>query len=165
MKYCPQCATLLSSCLIAGAQRHACQQCHFIHWTNPVPTVAGLVEYEGKILLVHNTKLPSGGLSLITGYLECGETPEQGIVREIQEGLGLDASIKGFIGHYSFFQLNALILAFHIEAEGTLTPKGKITQVHPIHQEMLHHQTFPDTPFATHVVRDWYQQHTWRRVA
>ncbi|MBK8452795.1 MAG: NUDIX domain-containing protein [Thiofilum sp.] len=165
MKYCPHCAYPLAPRSINGLERIACSRCSFIHWGNPVPAVAGVVEYNGKILLVRNAKWPAGSFSLVTGYLERDETPEQGIVREIQEELGLDASIRGFIGHYSFFAMNALILAFHLEAEGTLELNDEIAEVTEVRADLVYRQNFPDAPFAAQVVRDWYQQQNWRRVA
>lgn len=165
MKYCPHCAHPLVQRLISGMERIACSHCSFIHWGNPVPAVAGLVEYNGKVLLVRNTKLPKGSFSLVTGYLERDETPEQGIVREIQEELGLDATIRGFIGHYSFFEMNALILAFHLEAEGELKLNYEIAEVTEIRPDLVYYHDFPHVPFASQVVRDWYQQQNWRRVA
>ncbi|WP_020558167.1 NUDIX domain-containing protein [Thiofilum flexile] len=165
MKYCPHCASPLAWRVINGTQRIACAHCSFVHWGNPVPAVAGIVEYNGKILLVRNAKWPQGSFSLVTGYLECDETPEQGIVREIQEELGLDASIRGFIGHYSFFAMNALILAFHLEAEGTLALNHELAEVTEVRPDLMYQHPFPDVPFAAQVVRDWYQQQNWRRVA
>lgn len=164
MKYCPHCAKPLACRLIQGVERVACACCSFVHWGNPVPAVAGIVEYNGKVLLVRNAKWPAGNFSLVTGYLEHDETPEQGIVREIQEELGLDASIRGFIGHYSFFEMNALILAFYVEAEGNIELNDEIAEVIKIRSDLIYQQRFPST-FATQVVRDWYQQQNWRRVA
>jgi NADH pyrophosphatase NudC (nudix superfamily) len=47
---------------------------------NPVPVVAALIEYQGKIVLARNAQWPEGMFSLVTGYLEKHETPEDAVV-------------------------------------------------------------------------------------
>ena len=67
--------------------------CGYVHWNNPLPVVAAIVEYEGKILLARNAAWPEGMFALITGFLENGETPEEGIAREVLEETSLQAEI------------------------------------------------------------------------
>ena len=50
--------------------------CGYVHWDNPLPVVAAIVEYEGRILLARNAAWQEGMFALITGFLENGETPE-----------------------------------------------------------------------------------------
>src|SRR5260370_41161217 len=61
-----------------GRVRLACPdpECGFVHWNNPLPVVAAIVEYEGKILLARNAAWVEGMFALITGFLENGEAPE-----------------------------------------------------------------------------------------
>ena len=70
-----------------------------MHWDNPVPVVAALIEYQGKIVLARNSQWPEGVLSLITGYLERNETPEEAVVREVKEELGLDGRVQELLGN------------------------------------------------------------------
>ena len=76
-----------------GRVRLACPdpECGFVHWNNPLPVVAAIVEYEGKILLARNAAWVEGMFALITGFLENGETPEEGIAREVLEETSLVA--------------------------------------------------------------------------
>jgi hypothetical protein len=60
--------------------------------------------------------------------------------------------------------MNALILAFYVEAEGNIELNDEIAEVIKIRSDLIYQQRFPST-FATQVVRDWYQQQNWRRVA
>ena len=45
-KFCPRCANPLAVGDFGGAQRLGCS-CGFVHWDNPLPVVAAIVEHEG----------------------------------------------------------------------------------------------------------------------
>lgn len=79
MKYCPECASVLELKCVDGVERKACTspECAFVHWNNPVPVVAALVQYHGEVVLARNSQWPEGMFSLVTGYLERNETPEE----------------------------------------------------------------------------------------
>ena len=122
MNFCPVCASQLTHQEIGQALRLVCSSssCKYIHWNNPTPVVAAIVEWKGDIILARNVSWPEGMFGLITGFLEKGETPEEGIEREVKEELSLDTVERTFIGNYAFFQANQIILAYHIKAEGRI---------------------------------------------
>jgi len=122
MKYCPKCAQTLVTTEVEGFVRLKCSSpdCDYIFWDNPLPVVAAVVEHEGAVILVRQKGWPEKWHGLITGFLEKGETPEAAILRELHEELGLEGEIKSFIGYYTFFQMNQIILAFHIRAHGKI---------------------------------------------
>lgn len=96
--------------------------CKFIFYNNPTPVVAAIVEYgKDQLLIAHNTLWPPKWFGLITGFVEAFENPDDTVVREVREELGLDAEIKEFVGHYTFKRMNQLIIAYHLEAEGEIT--------------------------------------------
>jgi NADH pyrophosphatase NudC (nudix superfamily) len=125
-QYCPRCATPLversDPAEDGGRLRRICpgQGCGFVHWNNPLPVVAAIVEYEGKILLARNAAWPEGMFALITGFLEHGETPEAGIAREVREETALEADTVDLVGVYEFIRKNELIIAYHVRAQGTI---------------------------------------------
>jgi ADP-ribose pyrophosphatase YjhB (NUDIX family) len=92
-----------------------------VFWDNPTPVVAAVVELDGDVVLVRQKTWPEKWLGLVTGFLEKGETPEEAVLRELDEELGLQGEIVSFIGYYSFVQLNQLILAFHVQARGEIS--------------------------------------------
>ncbi|WP_179404024.1 NUDIX domain-containing protein [Burkholderia guangdongensis] len=126
-RFCPRCAQLLiertDPAEDGGRIRQACPDaaCGFVHWNNPLPVVAAIVEYGDKILLARNAAWPEGMFALITGFLEHGETPEQGIAREVLEETGLAADHVALVGVYEFIRKNELIIAYHVRASGTVT--------------------------------------------
>jgi NADH pyrophosphatase NudC (nudix superfamily) len=153
MKYCPLCTAPLSPCVREGVQRLACSAecCDFVHWDNPVPVVAALVQYRGGVLLARNVAWPAGRFSLITGFLEKGEAPEQAALREVEEELGLAARLNGFIGYYPFYPQNQLILAFDVAAEGEVVLNSELAEYRVIAADRLRPWDF-GTGLA---VRDW----------
>lgn len=122
-RYCPVCAGPLQAQDHGGLARPACvtPACGFVHWDNPVPVVAAVVEHEGGIILAHNKLWPMRFFGLITGFLEKSDpSPEQAVQREVMEELGLTATAAHFIGHYPFPRQNQIIIAYHVPAEGEI---------------------------------------------
>lgn len=121
--YCPQCSKPLVDAEHGGRVRRACADsaCGFVHWDNPVPVVAAVVEHEGQIILARNVAWPPSFYALITGFLERGESPESGVQREVEEELGLQPQAANYIGTYEFSRQNQLIIAYHVPATGTVT--------------------------------------------
>jgi NAD+ diphosphatase len=121
-RFCPNCATPLA--LIAQVEdsgekaRMRCAACGWTHWNNPTPVLAAVVQYQDKILLARNAAWTHKMYALITGFMEAGETPQQGIAREIKEETSLDAIELSLIGVYDFQRMNQVIIAYHAVAEG-----------------------------------------------
>ena len=136
-KFCPQCATPLEPRDTGGRVRAACPKCHFTHWNNPLPVLAALVEYEGRILLARNAAWTNGMFALITGFLEADETPEQGMARELKEETNLDADRMTLIGVYEFMRKNELIIAYHVEASGTIALNEELAEFRLVAPERL----------------------------
>ncbi|RZI83268.1 MAG: NUDIX domain-containing protein [Rubrivivax sp.] len=122
--FCPQCAQPLLTRELDSVPRMACsdQACTYVHWDNPVPVVAAVVEHEGEIILARNRAWPVPFYALITGFLEKSDpSPEEAIAREVMEELGLEAQGTHFIGHYAFPRQNQIIIAYHVPATGVIT--------------------------------------------
>ncbi|MBI2384019.1 MAG: NUDIX domain-containing protein [Gammaproteobacteria bacterium] len=120
--FCPRCARPLERRHEGERPRLACpdRACGYVHWDNPTPVVAAIVEHEGKIILARNKAWPEKFFALITGFLERNEKPDEAVLREVEEELSLKAHTPSFVGHYIFDRMNQLILAYHVLAEGTV---------------------------------------------
>ena len=121
-KFCPTCATPLAfiTQMEDGGEkaRLRCAACNYTHWNNPTPVLAAVVEYEGKILLAQNAAWSGKMFALITGFMEAGESPQEGIAREIKEETNLEATALDLIGVYDFQRMNQVIIAYHAVCHG-----------------------------------------------
>ncbi len=77
MNFCPQCGRPLQPRQIDGHRRDCCvaEGCGFVAWNNPIPVIALLVEYQGKVLLARNAAWREGLFSVITRLLKFSLTP------------------------------------------------------------------------------------------
>ena len=157
MNYCPQCGSRLEPKLVDGTKRLACQNdtCGFVHWDNPVPVVAALVLYHDHYLIARHAGWPNGLFSLITGYLECNETPEQAAVREVLEELGVTGQVTRHIGNYAFIEKNQLILAYEVVASGTLAVNHELVELRHLLAAELAEYNFGPLSLTQTIVKDW----------
>jgi NAD+ diphosphatase len=134
-RYCPQCAAALA--WIEGMEdggaksRLRCAACGFTHWNNPTPVLAAVVECTdrgGRLLLARNAAWSGRMFALITGFMEAGETPEEGISREVKEETSLVAEAVKLIGVYDFQRLNQVIIAYHVQARGEISLSPELAE-------------------------------------
>ena len=126
-RFCPQCATPLQWRVQpedgGPKERLRCPACDFTHWNNPTPVLAAVVECtdrDGRLLLARNVAWSGKMFALITGFMEAGETAEQGIAREVLEETALSVESTELIGVYDFQRMNQVIIAFHVRAHGDI---------------------------------------------
>ena len=121
-RFCPQCGQPLSLVTLVedggDKERLRCSACDYTHWNNPTPVLAAVIEYQGKVLLAQNAAWPGKMFALITGFMEAGETPKDGMRREIKEETSLDTSELNLIGVYDFQRMNQVIIAYHAVCQG-----------------------------------------------
>ena len=153
MKYCPQCAHRLINVRLEGREYLACEweECNYVFYDNPLPVVAALVEHEGQVLLARNQAWPTKMFGLITGFVEKKETPEEAVIREVKEELGMEADIVSLIGLYPFFERNELIIAYHVRSHGNPTLSEELAEIKLVPPEKIKPWAF-GTGFA---VQDW----------
>ena len=92
--YCPLCGVKLTERYLYGRRRKTCPSCSFIHYRNPLPAAAVIINQNSRTLLVKRKYEPKiGDWSLPAGYIEYDENPETAAIRETKEETGLDVSI------------------------------------------------------------------------
>ena len=85
-------------------ERRVCDTCGFIDYVNP-RIVAGVVAHrDGKILLCRRAIEPRKGFwTLPAGFMELGESVDEGASREAREEAGITGKMrKKSIGSYSY---------------------------------------------------------------
>ena len=126
-RFCPNCATELQPLVQVedGGEkvRMRCPACNWTHWNNPTPVLAAVVECadrDGLVLLARNAAWSGRMFALITGFMEAGESPENGIRREVLEETSLQVDALKLIGVYEFERMNQVIIAYHALARGEI---------------------------------------------
>jgi NADH pyrophosphatase NudC (nudix superfamily) len=124
-RFCPNCGTGLEPIeqLEDGGikMRMRCPACQWTHWNNPTPVLAAIIECadrDGAVLLARNAAWSGRMFALITGFMEAGETPEEGITREVAEETALEVLSLDLVGVYDFQRMNQVIIAYHALARG-----------------------------------------------
>lgn len=154
-RFCPSCATplqMLAQMEDGGEkQRLRCPACGWTHWNNPTPVLAAVIEYRGQILLARNAAWPGRMFALITGFMEAGETPQEGIAREIKEETNLDTSELNLIGVYDFQRMNQIIIAYHAVADGEVSLSPELAEY-----RLYDHEAVKCWPAGTgYALADW----------
>lgn len=155
--FCPRCTRPLDTQSIESIERLICNApgCGFVHWDNPLPVVAALVEYQGQILLARNAQWPRSIFSLVAGFLDQKESPAHAVIREVKEELNLESRVTQFIGHYPFVEKNQIILAFAVQACGALKTNHEIAETKLITLDQLKTYDFAPLYLTSAIVRDW----------
>jgi NAD+ diphosphatase len=155
MNFCPQCGQPLRRLEVAGRARDTCiaPRCGFVHWNNPVPVVAGVVEWNDHVVLVRNVGWPSNWYGLVSGFVEAGELPEEAVVREVQEEIGLAPVLRSYIGMYEFHRRNQLLICYHltVDSDAVACPPDEIADYKWVHIEKVR----PWTAGTGRALRDW----------
>ena len=125
--YCLQCGTALQTLTQdedgGPKARLRCPACGWTHWNNPTPVLAAIVECvdrDGQVLLARNAAWTGRMFALITGFMEAGETPEEGTAREVLEETALQVEALKLVGVYDFQRMNQVIVAYHVQARGEI---------------------------------------------
>lgn len=100
IQYCPACGK--KKFVPNSPKSFLCRDCDFILYFNAVAAVAAIIESEGDVLLAVRGKNPGLGLlDLPGGFIDHQETVEDGLIRELQEELGLDVGPRASLyPHY-----------------------------------------------------------------
>lgn len=123
--YCPECGS--SHFKVNNEKSKKCADCGFVYYFNPsAATVALILNDENKLLVCRRAKEPAKGtLDLPGGFIDMGETGEEGVTREVLEetGLKVQQAIYQFslpnIYIYSGFPVHTLDMFFLCTVEDT----------------------------------------------
>jgi len=102
-RFCPQCGGSLRVGFPLGEGRPplTCGSCGFAFYQNSKPAAGALVVHDGKVLLVKRRVAPArGAWDIPGGFLELGEHPREGAIRELREETGLGIRLFEPIGIY-----------------------------------------------------------------
>ncbi len=98
-QYCPICGRVLELGVIEGKERKFCLNCDFIDYKNPLPVAVAIAVKGKKFLLIKRGMAPRKGTwGSPSGFIEVGETPEEGCLRELKEETGVSGQVVRLVG-------------------------------------------------------------------
>ena len=129
-EFCSTCGSQLKM-EMRDRERLVCsdETCDFVHWNNPIPVIGAIVQQDENVILVQSIGWPKNWYALVTGFLEAGETPEEGIVREVEEEIGLVPTEVNYIGIYPFHRMNQLLIIYHVKVDENATVKLQLDEL------------------------------------
>ena len=101
----------------AGLSRR-CTSCKRTHFPRTDPVVIMLVEHDGQVLLGRRVGWDAGRFSILAGFVASGETPEEAVVREVQEESGILAHSPRYMASQPWPFPSSLMLGYEASADG-----------------------------------------------
>src|SRR5690348_7329673 len=138
MKFCSDCAHPVSLQVPPGDHlpRHVCPSCGAIHYQNP-RIIAGCVPmWENKILICRRAIEPRYGYwTLPAGFMENGESVEQGAAREAYEEALADVEIGSLIAVVNVLKSQQVHMLFRARLKNLEVGAGpeslEVKLIHP----------------------------------
>ena len=113
-RYCSACGSWALTRTASG-HRISCDDCRRVFYPSPSPVGIVLIENSAgdKILLVRGKGFPEGLFSCVAGFVDCGESLEEAVRREVAEEVGLKVgrvSTRGLSHHWPFPGLGSFMV-------------------------------------------------------
>uniref|UniRef100_Q3AQ67 8-oxo-dGTPase n=1 Tax=Chlorobium chlorochromatii (strain CaD3) TaxID=340177 RepID=Q3AQ67_CHLCH len=156
--YCPHCRTELASAMIDGRDRLHCPACAWVNYLNPLPVaVAYAVNERNELLVIRRAYEPARNeWALPGGFLEIGEDPHHGCLRELHEETALSGTIQHLIGVYQReveMYGSLLVIAYKVlvSDDSALSINHEVTEA-----GFYPHEALPTIriPLHQHIIRD-----------
>jgi ADP-ribose pyrophosphatase YjhB (NUDIX family) len=154
VKFCSHCGAKVSLRVPAGDHlpRHVCDACATIHYANPRIVVGCVPELDGRILICKRAIEPrSGYWAVPAGFLENGETLQQGAARETQEEALADVEIGSLLAVATVLHAHQVHVFFRARlrsAEVGAGPESREVMLVRPHDIPWRDIAFPSTEFA-----------------
>lgn len=149
-KFCPDCKADLKTRDFDGKSKLACPSCPYVFWNNPLIVVVGIIpSADGKKLVLEQRGIePKKGLwAHCAGYLESFEHPEDGLIREAFEELGINVEIVRLVAIKTVPHLNQVFM-FYLCKPNSQELKPKAPEV--LDAKEFGKDDLPDIAFSTH---------------
>jgi ADP-ribose pyrophosphatase YjhB (NUDIX family) len=94
-------------------ERNVCAECGYVAYENPKVVVGSVVVADGRVLMCRRAIEPRRGFwTLPAGYMELGETLEEGAAREALEEAEAVIMIDGILGVFSIARIGQVQVIF-----------------------------------------------------
>lgn len=133
-------------------ERAVCTRCGTIHYENPINVVGTVPTWGDQVLLCRRNIEPRYGLwTLPAGFLEIGETTEQGALRETEEEAGARIRLESLYTVLNVTKVAQLHLFYRASlldtdfSPGPETIEAKLFAEHEVPWEQLAFRTVRET--------------------
>ena len=104
-------------------ERSVCRDCGYVSYENPKVVVGSVVAHGGRVLLCRRAIEPRRGFwTLPAGYLELGESIEEGARREAFEEAEAQIALDGILAVYSISRIGQVQVIFRARFADTADP-------------------------------------------
>lgn len=127
MNYCSTCGNPVALTIPDNdsRQRHVCQACDRVYYQNPNVITGCLATLDGKVLLCRRAIAPQIGYwTLPAGFLENGETTEQGAIRETWEEARASVALHQLYGVFNVPHINQVYMVYRGQLLNTTIASG-----------------------------------------
>lgn len=135
-RYCPVCAAPLEPRALKTGEpmRLVCtgSTCGFVFYLDPKLAVGTIVEMpDGRLVLTRRAIEPGFGRWVFPGgYVDRGEDVQTAALREAREEAGIDVTIDGLVGIYSYPGTTAVIIVYRARwTAGTLVVDDESSEI------------------------------------
>ncbi len=121
MNFCSNCGAAVEVQVPAGDDRprHVCSSCRTIHYQNPKIVTGCIPEWEDRILLCRRAIEPRCGYwTLPAGFMENGESTQDGAVRETWEEASARVEIGALFSLFNLPHIDQVYLLFRGRLQG-----------------------------------------------
>jgi ADP-ribose pyrophosphatase YjhB (NUDIX family) len=118
IRHCKRCGAATTYRVPAddNRERAVCGACALVHYENPLNVVGTLPVWGDRVLLCRRAIEPRYGLwTLPAGFMELGETTEQGALRETDEEAGARVRLLGLFSVLNVLRVGQVHLFYRAE--------------------------------------------------
>lgn len=106
--------------------RDICDRCGFIHYINPKIVVGSVVTHDGKFMLCRRAIEPRRGFwTLPAGFMEQGETTEEGARREALEEANAEIVLRDLLAIYNIPRIAQVQIMYRAELKSPSFSAGE----------------------------------------
>jgi ADP-ribose pyrophosphatase YjhB (NUDIX family) len=153
IKHCRHCGTAVDYRVPAddNRERAVCPACTTVHYENPLNVVGTVPVWGDQVLLCRRAIEPRHGLwTLPAGFMELGETVEDGALRETVEEAGANVELQGLLTVLSVVRVGQVHLFWRARMLDPSLDPGSET----LEARLFHEHEIPWDEIAFRTVRE-----------